>query len=1029
MELPEITLQESFKCVYALANQFKEHTQKYLSPDYQEAEVRKDFIDKFFIALGWDVNHDYQINPYAQEVKVEKSQRQEHSRKRADYAFYLTPNFADVVFFVEAKKPSKQLRNNADYFQTMRYGWNSQCSISVLTDFEEFHIIDCRSKPNINYVFNGAHKVFHYTDYFDFDKFKELFFLFGREAVKFGSIQNYIKNMPKPSGGAIQTSLFPGAYKDIDESFLEYINSMRITLAKAFKSSDKSLNSIELTEATQRTIDRLVFIRFLEDKFIEPPDHIAEYGNHKTCWGDFILDCKSLDLKYNGVVFKKHFIDDINFSAPNDRVFSTICNEISNVNSPYHFNYIPVHILGYIYERFLGEVVIANAKGVKIDYKPEVRKAGGVYYTPKYIVDYIVNNSVGSIIKGKDPKDISKMHFIDISCGSGSFLLGVYDFLLKYYANYYAEKFKDQSKLYRANEYKGLCEKRDGQWVLTLKQKQNILLNNIFGVDIDKQAVEVTQLSLFLKLLEDESISTMQTGQGTLFSKVLPDLSNNIRWGNSLIDNYPVTQNSTQNIFASSIKPFNFIEGFPNVIKDGGFDCIIGNPPYIKEYTDKSAFEIVKAGYLSRYYQGKMDMWYFFVCHGLDLLKNGGMLGYIAPNNWITNAGASKMREKILSESLIDKYIDFNDYHVFRDASIQTMIFVLLKKAQQNDYTIKYQKVINKKISSIDLFEYLLLGKTSDNITITTTTISPLKTDSLITFTGIPYEKVLTKISERANFFLDENNVAQGIVSPQENVIERHLSVLKNPLIKKGMGIFVLTQEEVENLNLSPKELDIIKPYYTSNELHRYYGDPYNKYYIIYSDISVRSNIDNYPKIKHHISKFAKVITSDFAPYGLHRARDERFFVGEKILSYRKAIKPYFTYTDFPCYVSQTYYIIKPKDIDLKYLTGILNSQLVFFWLYLKGKKQGEQLQIDKVPLLGIPLIKDIQGNIINEVSALVDRVINTIRTQVNIRSDSEKEQVGDYLNSLYKKIDEITYNLYGLNDSDIGIIKSFHPN
>ncbi|HEY5123153.1 MAG TPA: DNA methyltransferase, partial [Ignavibacteria bacterium] len=571
----------TFAIVTGLVKDFKENEKRYLSPEYQEAEVRRDFIDKFFEALGWDVYHSKQKNPYEQEVKVEKGISIGKAQKRADYAFYIAPEFREPKFFTEAKKPCRNLKNADDYFQAVRYGWNANTPIAVLTDFEEFHILDCRIKPNINTVLqNQNHKSYHYTDYADIEKFKEIYFLFSRDAVANNSLEKYSDSLPKPKG--ISKDSFKKAYRAIDDDFLEYIDEVRETLAKAFKKNDTKLSSEELTEATQRTIDRLVFIRFLEDKLIEPEYYISGFGRKGDAWKDFISTCRMLDAKYNGIVFKKHFIDEQSFQGPEQNTFKKICDEMSYQNSPYDFNAIPIHILGSIYERFLGKVVNATAQRVKVEEKPEVRKAGGVYYTPKYIVDYIVDNTVGKILRnetesspnntslsfpsvpslsfpnapignpektvgkttpvilreaknlgtptpvilseaknpGKTPQEISKLRFADIACGSGSFLIGVFETLLKYHTEYY-QAHPEQAK-------KDGCINKDGQWILSIKQKQKILVNNIYGVDIDQQATEVTQLSLALKMLEDESTATANEMQVLFHEKILPDLSKNI---------------------------------------------------------------------------------------------------------------------------------------------------------------------------------------------------------------------------------------------------------------------------------------------------------------------------------------------------------------------------------------------------------------------------------------------------------------------------------------------------------------------
>ena len=412
--MEENDFDSAFETVKELVTKFQKGERHYLSNSYQEAEVRQDFLDNFFTALGWDVGHKIQHDPYEQEVKVEKGVRVSGAQKRADYSFAIAPNFRDPKFFVEAKKPSKALKNAQDYFQAIRYGWPKGHALAVLTDFEEFHILDCRYTPDINNSLDKCYKRFHYTDYLNKEKFAEIYYLFSREAVANNSIEKVAETLPKRKGKATTKTLFPyEIHQTIDEAFLQIIDDIRETLAKAFKKQNEDLTSEELTEATQRTVDRLVFIRFLEDKLIEQEHWVSEFGEKGTVWNDFISACRKLDAKYNGIVFKKHFIDNPNFLGADESQFKVICQDICHLNSRFLFNEIPIHILGSIYERFLGKVVHASAKRVTVDDKPEVKKAGGVYYTPKYIVDYIVRNTIGKLIEGKTPEQVAKLRFAD----------------------------------------------------------------------------------------------------------------------------------------------------------------------------------------------------------------------------------------------------------------------------------------------------------------------------------------------------------------------------------------------------------------------------------------------------------------------------------------------------------------------------------------------------------------------------------------------------------------------------------------
>ncbi|RKY91669.1 MAG: endonuclease, partial [Ignavibacteriae bacterium] len=580
-------------------------------------------------------------------------------------------------FFVEAKKPSRNLANNKDdYFQTVRYGWNAGTPLAVLTDFEEFIVLDCRFQPKIDDILNAKLLVFHYSDYANEDKFREIFHLFSREALSDDSLSKYAETLPKPRGKAIQKGLFPGSYISIDEAFLEELDDVRLALARSFKNNDNTLDSDELTEATQRTIDRLVFIRFLEDKLIEPHHYISEFGDRKSAWEDFISASRTLDAKYNGVVFKKHIIDSRNFVGPHDKTFSGICEDLSHKSSPYNFDAIPIHILGSIYERFLGKVVHATAKRANIEEKPEVRKAGGVYYTPQYIVNYIVDNTVGKLIKDKTPRQISKLRFADIACGSGSFLITVFDTLLNYHKKWYQEN-PDRAK-------KDGCLYLEGAWRLTLKQKQKILTNNIYGVDLDQQAVEVTQLSLYLKLLEDETTATANDTWVFFKEQLLPNLNKNIICGNSLIGTDFLEDNLFDFEEEKKIKPLDFENVFPEVMKKSGFDAIVGNPPYRMmqpHNTEQNVLDYFKEKF--NIAEFKIDLFHLFIQQSIKQLRNNGLLGYITPSSLLNNVYVENLRLWILENCRIRK-ISLTKEKVFKDADVYTSVYIFEKEKDKN---------------------------------------------------------------------------------------------------------------------------------------------------------------------------------------------------------------------------------------------------------------------------------------------------------------------------------------------------------
>ena len=955
----------AFKVINALSADFHKHRDGYMRSEYQEAEVRKDFIDKFFKALGWDVDHDRQPNPFEQEVKVEKTQMQQGARSQrfADYAFYLAPEFSVEKFFVEAKKPSVDLKNVDHYFQTIRYGWNAGCPVSVLTDFEQFHILDCRFKPDLRYVFNGHHKEYSYADYQDQDKFSEIYWLFSREAVAAGNIDRYAAQMPKPKGKVVQKALFRGTYQSIDDSFLEYIDGVREELARAFKKANPELDSWQLTEATQKAIDRLVFIRFLEDKGIEPNDIVSRWSERgKSAWKGFIADSRQMDVKYNGVVFKKHFIDDSDFLGADEKLFADICSEVSALNTPYNFNYIPIHILGSIYERFLGKVVVATDKRVRIEEKPEVRKAGGVYYTPKYIVDYIVDNTIGKQIEGKAPKEIAEMHFADIACGSGSFLIGVYDCLLKYHSKYYAEKYKGRiDPIDKRNEDFGKVERRDGVWILTLKQKQEILTNNIYGVDIDHQAVEVTQLSLFLKMLEDESLSSTMKREWTLMGKVLPDLTKNIVCGNSLIGNDIESGELFDLEVLQKINPFDYEVAFPMIMRGGGFDAIVGNPPYRLVQPNDTEATILNY-YRDNYTRAefKLDLFHLFVQKAIRSIKPKGLLGYIIPSSLLNNVYVENLRKWVMEKCLI-KQIALTKEKVFADADVYTAVFL-------------FENSTDKKSIAKNYIE-------------TATDLERVKENESPTYSKVLQTRFNNIEGTVWNILISESNapLLQKINSETDTL--GSITTINRGLITGDKTKFFSDRK------LTDKHVPIL----AGGDVFRYYSNPTSQFVLFERTKAAGGCWDR-----------------------------EVHFAPHKILIRQIGFEPTATLITEPIAVTGNIFTIRGKSLDdEKYILAIINSKLVkYFWKIMFTDFKNSFPQVTIFSLNSIPIKSRCDTSTKKKIVSFVDQLLKSKLHLLTVQTDRDKAILENRCAMLEHQLDSLVYDAYGLDKEEIKMVE-----
>ena len=476
-------------------------------------------------------------------------------------------------------------------------------------------------------------------------------------------------------------------------------------------------------------------------------------------------------------------------------------------------------------------------------------------------------------------------------------------------------------------------------------------------------------------------------------------------------------------------KSFEWRFEYPQLLDDKGtfigFDIIIANPPYIKEgRMSKTFFEPYKD---SPYYKGKMDIWYLFACNGLDLLNPNGVLCFIATNNWTTSFGASKLRDKVIKETRICNIVDFGAVMMFESASIQTMIMMFQKDKVTDDYTFDYRRLTAYKATEKEAIAILEPSyKTYEQAECYTPTIRRANFyDKNITFSQS--SDILGVISSLSSvIYLNDKEIAQGIVFPQDTLNKKNQQKL-GPQFQINQGIFVLTSAELETLALNQNELSLIKPYYTNENISRYGVQKGNKYWTIYTDSRYKNpnSLDCFPNIKRHLDRFVSVFTSDNKPYGLHRAREERFFVNNKVIAVRKCVgHPIFSYCDIECYLSQTFNMIQTDRVNLKYLTGLLNSKLIEFWLKNKGKMQGANYQLDKEPLQQIPIAEP-AVNIQKLIATLVDYIILICSTKDSLSELVSNETIASFFEKI---IDGCVYELYfeeHMKEQEINIIDS----
>ena len=672
--------------VVQLIETFDRNIEAYKKQPYNETQVRREFIDPFFEALGWDVANKQGYAPAYRDVIHEDAIKVGGATEAPDYCFRIG-EFRK--FFVEAKKPSVDIKDDVHpAYKLRRYAWSAKLPLSILTDFEEFAIYDCRMRPKqADRASTARIQYLTYKDYIE--KWDEIANIFSKDAVLKGSFDKFTTEAKGKRGTTT-----------VDIEFLTELEKWRRELARVIALKNRKLSVQEINFAVQRTIDRILFLRMCEDRGIEHYGQLLGLSTGRETYQRLCQVFRQADAKYNSGLF--HFRPEKGRPEPDeltpnitidDTPLKWILHNLYYPQCPYVFHVLPPEILGNVYEQFLGKVIrLTPAHQAKIEEKPEVKKAGGVYYTPDYIVNYIVKNTVGKLCENKTPKQISDLKILDPACGSGSFLLGAYTYLLNYHRDWYVENGpeKHTKKIYQG---------RGGQWFLTIAEKKKILLYNIFGVDIDSQAVEVTKLSLLLKALEGESAETVGQTYKMFHERALPDLGYNIKCGNSLIGPDFYENKDPGSIDPEEyrrINPFDWKAEFPQMFsgKNPGFDVVMGNPPYVDSEWMTQYFPNERNYCVPRYRSasGNWDIFCVFIEKSLDLCKLSGYSSMIVPNKLGSVPYASAVRSILTVDNQLVSLRDYSRVPVF-PVSVYPIVYVSQRVSPKPVSTVYYERM------------------------------------------------------------------------------------------------------------------------------------------------------------------------------------------------------------------------------------------------------------------------------------------------------------------------------------------------
>ena len=913
---------------------------------YNEAATKQGFIQPLFEALGWNFTDTDEVSP-----------EDNTSNGRVDYAFKL---HGISQFYVEAKSLKEDLNDQKYIKQAISYAYNKGVTWAILTNFQSLRVFNAqKTEPFISLDFNRYET--------DFDRL----WLLSRESLISGSL-----NQAAVSWGALPVPI------PVEKHLFAQMRVWREQLFnQIFRYNEKlGLTPEQVDGFIQKLFNRLIFIRTAEDRGIEEKGLLALLHQWKTAGtkGKLIDALRQLFKEYDGYYDSElfdqklhHLLDNPEIFIENDVIESILLGlyEIPGSMANYNFNDIDADVLGAVYEQYLGhvaEVMKQRAKETQIKMelggsaqsyvltaKKERRKEHGIYYTPKFITDYIVRETVGRFLHENAgyPDKLHNIKILDPACGSGSFLIRAYDELLKY----------------RANELQKPVDKLD-QW-----ERLPILTNSIFGVDLDKQAMEITRLNLLLRSLAHR--------------EPLPFLGNNIKQGNSLVSG---TEAELEQYFGAdwqSRHPFTWQDEFSGVMAKGGFDVVIGNPPYIRQEQLSEFKPLWQKSFTC--YDGVADIYVYFFERGLQLLKEGGYLAYISPNKYFRSGYGKKLREYLSAKTTIEQIIDFGDAPVF-EATTYLSIIVLRKlppdKNQTRIFTWnpnepieKFSVVVASNKSTINQQELTASGwhlESSGNLNL----LEKLRKAGkpLGEYVGDKFYRGVTTGFNEA-FVVDQTT--------RDRLVAEHSS-----------------------------SAEVLKPFLRGRDIKRWVVVSQNLWLIF-----TRRGVDltKYPAIENYLNQYKKQLMPGVeggrkpGSYEWYEIQDNIAYWHEfeqpKIILGRFMNKATFAFDKNGYFHNDALYMITGAS---EYVVGVLNSSVSWWFLsQICTDLQNGYLQAFRENLFQIPIP-------VNPKPEAIEALVNKI---LAIKSKDPKADVS----KLERQIDQLVYQLYHLTPEEIKIIEN----
>ena len=869
----------------------------------KEEQFQEGFLRELFVkVLGYTINPSPNYN-------LTTELKNEVGSKKADGAILLNDMVIGVIELKDHKTP------DLASIESQAFGYKSKhkdTRLVIISNFEKLRLyID-------NAVEYREWDIFHMT----YDDFRELYLCLAWTQVERG-----VALQMKEESVSTEDQITNALYKDYSQFkrvlFADIVAQNPYQEGNQWAADDKQWQLL-LFKKTQKLLDRLLFIFFAEDCGLLPPNSMVKiidqwvdlqdkydeyfpfYDRVKKYFGymDTGHQGKYYEIfAYNGGLFKPDEVLD------NIKISDNVLVEHTRRLSAYDFESdVDVNILGHIFENSLSEIEEVTQQ-INSGQAPQTskRKQDGVFYTPQYITKYIVENTVGRLCAEKKQelhivedeyfsdhrrqlqtkkRLLDQLHqyrdwlleitILDPACGSGAFLNAALQFLMA------EHKLLDEMEA-----------KVAGSAIVFQDVENSILEHNLYGVDINEESVEIAQLALWLRTAKPR--------------RKLNSLNQNIKCGNSLISDPAI----------AGEKAFNWQEQFPQVFEKGGFDVVIGNPPYVQlQSMGAMSDAYAQCGYET--YNKSADLYCLFTERGYSLLKSGGLQSFIMPNKWMLVAYGKELR-KFMAKTDLQQIINFGDIQFFEGAATIVCIFVTKKSEKRDDNVLALS--LNKKTYNGDFAHEV--------------------PEQLASYPADAFGEVEWIIQPKAHF-----NILQKM---QKGTALKNLPISINYGIKTGFNDAFFIDDATKDRLIAEdsKSAELIKPMLRGRDLQAWYTSNEGQY-LICTFPALKLDIDKYPAIRGHLLSFGKNRLEQSGAKGARKKTNNKWFETQDVISYYVEFsKPKILYSEitafFPFVYDETgltcnnkifFITTKDESINLKYITAIFNSKLCKLWIW-----------------------------------------------------------------------------------------------